>query len=59
LGDLDFDRASEHLGRYLSGEGGTRGLSSKDVEREPALTNAERANRNRFETRTFRATTDD
>jgi hypothetical protein len=59
LGDLGFDHASEHLGRYLSGEGGTRGLSSKDVEREPALTNAERANRNRFETRTFRATTDD
>jgi hypothetical protein len=45
LGDLGFDRASEHLGRYLSGRGGTRTLSSAEVEREPALTNAERANR--------------
>lgn len=59
LSDLGFGRASEHLGRYLSGRGGMRVLSSEDVEREPALTNAERANRTLFETRTLRAATDD
>jgi hypothetical protein len=58
LGDLGFDRASEHLGRYLSGRGGTRTLSSAEVEREPALINAERANRTLFEARTFTAATD-
>jgi hypothetical protein len=59
LGDLGFDRASEHLGRYLSGRGAPRMLSSAEVEREPALTNAERANRTLFEARTFRAATGD
>jgi hypothetical protein len=59
LGDLGFDRASDHLGRYLSGRGGARVLSSKDVESEPALTNAERRNRTLFESRTFRAATDE
>jgi hypothetical protein len=58
LGNLGFDRASEHLGRYLSGEGGTRALGSAEVERELALTNAERRNRALFESRTFRAATD-
>jgi hypothetical protein len=47
LGHLGFDRASDHLGRYLSGRGGRRALSGAEVERVPALTNAERANRTR------------
>jgi hypothetical protein len=34
LGDLGFDRASDHLSRYVSGEGGRRALSSAEVERE-------------------------
>ena len=59
LGDLGFARASDHLGHYLSGKGGTKPLSSADVEREPALTNAEQTNRLLFETRTFRAATGD
>jgi hypothetical protein len=59
LGDLGFDRASDHLGHYLSGRAGKRVLSSAEVEREPALTNAERANRTLFESRTLRAATDD
>jgi hypothetical protein len=59
LGDLGFDRASDHLGHYLSGRDGKRVLSPAEVEREPALTNAERANRALFESRTLRAATDD
>jgi hypothetical protein len=59
LSDLGFDRASEHLGRCLSGGGRTRALTSAEIEREPALTNAGRANRTRLETGTFRAATRD
>jgi hypothetical protein len=59
LGDLGFKRAGEHLDHYLGASGTPRTLTSKEVDAEPALRHAERANRAKFEAQTFTANTRD
>lgn len=54
-GDGGFNRAKDHLDHYLSATGTPRKLTSADVEAEPALRNAARANQRLFEIETFTA----
>jgi hypothetical protein len=51
---LGFDQAARNLDRYRSGRGGEQALSRQEVEAQPLLLEAERANRLRFEAETFR-----
>jgi len=59
LGDLGFGHAANNLDHYLGASGTPLKLSSHEVEAEPALRNAERANLRRIETLTFTANTRD
>lgn len=57
LGDGGFGRAKDYLNHYLGATGTPRTLTSKEVEAEPVLRNAERANLRNFEALTFTAKT--
>ena len=50
---LGFDQAARNLDRYRGGQGGEHALSRQEVEAQPLLLEAERANRLHFETSTF------
>jgi hypothetical protein len=59
LGDGGFGRAKDYLNHYLGATGTPRMLTSKEVEAEPVLRNAERANLRNLEALTFTANTGD
>lgn len=59
FGDLGFGRAADNLEHYLGASGTPKRMSAAEVEAEPALRNAERANLNQFEAFTFTANTRD
>jgi hypothetical protein len=48
-----FDTAAENLRRYRSGQGGLVEYSGKEIERHPALLDAEDESRTEFERRSF------
>jgi hypothetical protein len=56
-GDGGFRRAGEYLDHYLGRSGTPKTLTAKEVDAEPALRNAERANLRRIEALTFTANT--
>jgi hypothetical protein len=59
LGDGGFNRAKDYLNHYLDAIDTPRRLTSQEVDAEPALLSAERANRAFIESRTLTARTDD
>ncbi|MBV1799656.1 hypothetical protein [Siccirubricoccus sp. G192] len=48
-----YDTAAENLRRYRSGQGGLEEYSNREIERHPALLEAEDTSRTRFESFTF------
>jgi hypothetical protein len=48
-----FDTAADNLRRYRSGQGGTHTYPDAEIERHPAVLEAEDQNRTYFENRTF------
>lgn len=59
FGDGGFGRAKDYLNHYLAATGTPRALTSKEVEAEPALRNAERMNQARLEALTLTGKTGD
>lgn len=57
LGDLGFSHAAANLEHYLGASGKPKRITSAEVEAEPALRNAERANLTKFEAFTLTGTT--